>query len=122
MTGILYAFLAGTPLLVAVSFLAARLTSLAVFTATHPELGPFFWRSHFHRELTEPGGWLYAGSGWLLAKTLCCAAGIAWIAYERGRMPKHSTRDVSSGITSTILWSTLHVLIVHFLFAFYEFD
>ena len=43
-------------------------------------------------------------------------------AYERGRAAKHSTTDVSSGITSTILWSTLHVLIVHFLFAFYEFE
>jgi ABC-type transporter Mla maintaining outer membrane lipid asymmetry ATPase subunit MlaF/ABC-type transporter Mla maintaining outer membrane lipid asymmetry permease subunit MlaE len=121
LTGILYAFLLGTPLLTAISFAAARLTSLAVFTATHPELGPFFWRSHFHRELLAPGQWLYQGTGWLLAKVLCCAAGMGWIAYERGRLPKHSTSDVSRGITSNILWSTLFVLVVHFAFAFYEF-
>jgi ABC-type multidrug transport system ATPase subunit/ABC-type transporter Mla maintaining outer membrane lipid asymmetry permease subunit MlaE len=121
LTGILYAFLLGTPLLTCISFLAARLTSLAVFTATHPELGPFFWRSHFHRELVVPTDWFYRGTGWLLAKILCCAAGMGWIAYERGRRPKHSTRDVSHGITSNILWSTLYVLVVHFLFAFYEF-
>jgi len=35
--------------------------------------------------------------------------------------PKHSTSDVSRGITSNILWSTLWVLVVHFAFAFYEF-
>ncbi len=87
LTGILYAFLLGTPLLVGISFLAARLTSLAVFTATHPELGPFFWESHFHRELLVPGQLFYAGAGWLLAKVLCCAAGMAWIAYDRGSRP-----------------------------------
>lgn len=122
LTGILYAFLLGTPLLVGVSFFAARLTSLAVFTATHPELGPFFWQSHFHDRLSEPGQWLYSGAGWLAAKVLCCAAGMAWIAYDRGRQPKHSPSDVSRGITSQILWSTLLVLMVHFAFAFFEFD
>jgi ABC-type transporter Mla maintaining outer membrane lipid asymmetry permease subunit MlaE len=122
LTGILYAFLLGTPLLVGVSFLAARLTSLAVFTATHSELGPFFWQSHFHRELAVPGQWLYAGTGWLVAKVICCAAGMAWIAYDRGRQPKHSPSDVSGGITSQILWSTLYVLVVHFAFAFNEFE
>jgi ABC-type polar amino acid transport system ATPase subunit/ABC-type transporter Mla maintaining outer membrane lipid asymmetry permease subunit MlaE len=122
LTGILYAFLLGTPLLVGISFLAARLTSLAVFTATHSELGPFFWQSHFHRELIVPGQLAYAGSGWLLAKVLCCAIGMAWIAYDRANRPKHSPSDVSRGITSQILWSTLYVLVVHFVFAFYEFD
>jgi ABC-type transporter Mla maintaining outer membrane lipid asymmetry permease subunit MlaE len=121
-TGILYAFLLGTPILILISFLAAKWTSLLVFTATHPDLGAYFWRSQFHRELTEPGQWLYRGSGWLAAKTLCCAAGIALVAYERGRRDKHSTRDVSAGITSTILWSTLYVLAVHFAFAFFEFE
>ena len=122
LTGILYAFLLGTPLLVMISFLTARWTSLAVFTATHPQFGPFFWESHFHRTLSVPGQWLFAGTGWLLAKTLCCAAGMAAIAYDRGRRPKHSPTDVSHGITSQILWSTLYVLIIHFGFAFFEFE
>lgn len=121
LTSILYAFLLGTPLLVAISFVAARLTSLAVFTATHSDLGPYFWETHFHRDLVVPGQWLYAGTSWLLAKVLCCAAGIAWISYDRGRQPKHSPSDVSRSITSQILWSTLYVLTVHFAFAFYEF-
>lgn len=121
LTGMLYAFLLGTPLLVGISFFTARLTSLAVFTATHPDLGPFFWETHFHRDLLVPGQWQYAGTGWLLAKVLCCATGIAWIAYDRGRQPKHSPSDVSRSITSQILWSTLYVLAIHFTFAFYEF-
>ncbi len=35
--------------------------------------------------------------------------------------PKDSSRAVSQGVTSTILWSTLYVLAVHFVFAFVEF-
>src|SRR5207244_13496183 len=45
-TGILHAFLLGTPLLVFLAFLAARFTSVVIFTATHPQYGPFFWETH----------------------------------------------------------------------------
>ena len=121
LTGILYAFLLGTPWLLAISYAAAAVTSLAVFTATHPARGPWFWQLHFHRELVVPDQWLYAGSYWLLAKTTACAAGIALIAYTLGARPKDSTQAVSRGVTSTILWSTLYVLAVHFVFAFVEF-
>jgi len=121
-TNILYAFLLGTPVLVAFGFVAARLTSLVVFATTHQSLGPFFWEAHFHRDLLVPGQWAYRGTGWLLAKLLLCAAGTGVIAYQRGMTPKHSTHDVSAGITSTILWATLHVLIVQFAFAFFEFE
>ena len=69
-----------------------------------------------------PDQWLYAGTWWLLAKTTACAAGIALIAYARGARPKDSTRAVSRGVTSTILWATLYVLAVHFVFAFVEFN
>ncbi len=122
LTGILYAFLLGTPLLVGIGFLTAKITSLIVFTATHPHYGPSFWQLHFHRELLVPGSSVYHGTAWLLAKVLVCAAGIASIAYHRGAQPKQSSRDVSTGITSAILWSTLYVLVVHFVFTFLEFD
>ncbi len=121
LTGILYAFLLGTPLLLAIGYAASALTSLVVFTATHPARGPWFWQLYFHRELVVPGHWLYAGSYWLLAKTTFCAAGIAMIAHARGASPKGSSRAVSQGVTSTILWATLYVLFVHFVFAFVEF-
>ncbi len=121
LTGILYAFLLGTPWLLAIGYASAALTSLVVFTATHPARGPWFWQLHFHRELVVPDQWFYAGSLWLLAKTIACAVGIALIAYSRGARPKDSSRAVSQGVTSTILWSTLYVLAVHFVFAFVEF-
>ena len=121
LTGILYAFLIGTPWLLAIGYAASALTSLVVFTATHPHRGPWFWQLYFHRELIMPGHWLYAGTYWLCAKTTACAAGIALIAYGRGAAPKDSSRAVSRGVTSTILWSTLYVLFVHFVFAFLEF-
>ncbi len=122
LTGVLYAFLIGTPVLAAISYATAALASLVVFTATHPDRGPSFWNLHFHSELVVPGEFLYAGTLWLLAKTLLCAVGIALIAYHRGARSKHSSGVVSTGITSTILWSTLHVLVVHFAFAFFEFE
>jgi ABC-type multidrug transport system ATPase subunit/ABC-type transporter Mla maintaining outer membrane lipid asymmetry permease subunit MlaE len=120
-SSILHAFLWGTPLLVGIAFLAARFTSVVVFSATHPQYGPYFWDTHFHRELIVPGALLYRGTGWLLGKLLLCAAGTATIAYSFGSKPKHSGRDVSSGITATILCATLFVLAVHCAFAFFEF-
>lgn len=122
LTPILYAFLLGTPLLVAIGYVASAATSLVVFTATHPAHGPWFWQLYFHRELTVPGQLLYDGTYWLLAKSTACAAGIALIAYARGTAPKDSSRAVSRGVTSTILWATLLVLSVHFVFAFFEFE
>ncbi len=122
LTPILYAFLLGAPLLLAVGYLAAEATSLVVFTATHATHGPAFWQHHFHRMLRQSDGWFFSGTGWLLAKTLVCATGIALVAYHRGMAEKKSSRDVSRGITTTILWATLLVLVVHFVFAFWEFD
>ena len=81
-----------------------------------------FWDLHFHRELRVPAQLLYANTGWLLAKTLICAAGTALICYHQGARVKTSNRDVSLGITTAILWATLHVLIVQFVFSFIEFD
>ena len=122
LTGSLWAFLVGTPVLLAIAWTVAGLTSLVVFTATHPALGPMFWDAHFFRTLRASGGLLFDGSGWLLAKTLISAAGIALISYYRSAGPKRSGRDVSTAITSSILWSTLLVLVVQFAFSFFEFE
>jgi ABC-type transporter Mla maintaining outer membrane lipid asymmetry ATPase subunit MlaF/ABC-type transporter Mla maintaining outer membrane lipid asymmetry permease subunit MlaE len=122
LTGILYAFLIGAPLLVAIGYATATVTSLVVFTAIRPERGPDFWNLHYHRDLLVPGEVLYQGTHWLLAKVLLCGLGIAMVAYHRSARPKYSSRDVSAGITSTILGSTLWVLVVNFAFAFFEFD
>ena len=121
LTGILYAFLFGTPWLLAIGYASSALASLTVFTATHPGRGPWFWNLHFHRALVIPGHFWYAGTSWLFAKTIVCATGIALIAYWLAARPKDSSRAVSSGVTSTILWSTLYVLLIHFVFAFFEF-
>lgn len=121
-TAVLYAFLLGTPLLLGISYEAARFTSMAVFTATHHEFGPFFWESNFYRELNQPGAFWLRGTPWLLAKTLVCAFVIAGVSLYRGSAPKRSNYDVSSGITITILWATLYVLFVHFVFAFFEYE
>jgi len=100
----------------------ATVISRTVLTATHAERGPDFWHSYFYRRLVVPDAMWLAGSGWLLAKLLLCAAGIGLIAYHGGASPKHSGGDVSNGITASILWSTLYVLVVHFTFAFIEFE
>lgn len=122
LTNVLWSFLLGAPLLSAIAYLSAAAASIAVFTACYPERGPWFWSQHYHRALARPGEWFYVGADWLLAKTLVCAAGIALIAFHLGARPKRSPRDVSQGVTSTILWATLYVLVVHFAFAFFEFE
>ncbi len=122
LTGILHAFLIGTPLLVGLAYLTAQVTSQIVFMWIHPDFGADYWRLHFHRELSIADQWAYKGTGWLLAKVLVCGIGIALVSYHRGARPKNSPAEVSQSVTSTILWTTLFVLCVHFAFAFIEFE
>ena len=121
LTGIVYAFLIGTPVLVYVCYAIARYVSLMVFLGMYPDRGAFFWSQNFESALREPGQFFALGTHWLLAKVLICGLLVAWVAYFRGAAPKYSHRDVSAGITTTVLWGTLLVLIVHFVFAFLEF-
>ncbi len=122
LTPIVLSFLVGVPLLTMVAFVTARYTSLLTFTLSHPDHGPNFWFQHFHRGLDVVNQLWYHGSGWLFSKLTCCAFGIALISYNIGLRPKFSSSDVSKSVTTTILWSTLFVLVVHFCFAFFEFN
>ena len=121
-TPILYAFLLGTPFLTLISYAAASLTAGVAFLATHAEDGMAFWDAHFHKELRDPSAFLFHGTDWLMAKLVCCAAGIAMIAWDCGSSPKKSGPEISTGVTRTILWSTLFVLTVHFVFSLIEFN
>lgn len=120
-TPILYAFLLGTPVLCILSYLVASMTAAFAFMLTHPELGIAFWDSHFHQYLSSPDGGLYRGTNWLIAKLFTCGAGIGMISWRFGTTPKLSGPDISRGVTQTILWSTLFVLLVHFLYSLFEF-
>ena len=118
---ILIALIVGTPILQWLAYRAARAISLVTFTITHPDVGPHFWALHFDSRVQTAAGGLPEGTLWLLLKTVACGLGIATIGYYRGARPKQSARDVSDAITSTVLWATLYVLVVHFVVAFYEF-
>ncbi len=120
-TPILYAFLVGTPLLTLLSYVAASLTAAIAFLATHADEGIAFWDAHFHKELRDPASFFFHGTGWLIAKLLCCAVGIGMIAWNCGSTPKKSGPEISTGVTRSILWSTLLVLAVHFVFSLLEF-
>lgn len=118
---ILFAFLVATPVLEWVSFTSAKWISLLTFNATHPEIGPYFWDQHFYRNLSDPGGGWPLGWRWVMLKNLICGVGTGVIGYYRGLAPKQSASDVSRAITSTVLWTTLFVLVVHFVVALIEF-
>ncbi len=120
-TPILYAFLVGTPLLTFLSYGVASITSSVAFLSTHATEGIAFWDAHFHRELRLPAAVFHKGTGWLVAKLLTCAVGIAMISWKCGAAPKQSAHDISRGVTQTILWSTLFTLMVHFVFSLLEF-
>ena len=121
-TPVMWSFLICTPVLSFIAFFAARLVSLMVFLFTHPQQGASFWHFYFHRGLERPDQFFYSGFGWLIAKLLCSAFGVAVIAWQCGVSPKESSTDVSRSVTRTILWATLFVLFVHFVFAFFEFE
>lgn len=122
LTPIMLTFLVGTPLLTLISFYTAKVVSLLAFVWTHPEHGPNFWDYHFHKQLVVLGQFTYFGTFWLLSKLLCCGLAIGMISYFQGISPKFSTTDVSKSVTRTILWATLMVLLIHFIFAFFEFE
>ena len=118
---IVMAFIVATPMLEWLAFSAARLISLATFHVTHPNIGPYFWEQHFFRNLESSDRSWRVGWGWVLLKNITCGVGTAAIGYYRGIAPKHSASDVSNAITSTVLWTTLYVLVVHFVVALIEF-
>jgi ABC-type lipoprotein export system ATPase subunit/ABC-type transporter Mla maintaining outer membrane lipid asymmetry permease subunit MlaE len=121
LTPICWAFLLGTPLLFYLAYWIAGWTSLVTFSLADPQRGPHFWELYYQRGLVNPQSWFYFGFDWLIAKLLICGFGTGVIAYHRARSAKFSPTDVSRGVTATILWATLFVLVVHFLFALYEY-
>ena len=118
---IVAAFVIAAPFLEWLSFNAARWISMLTFTANHPEIGPFFWEQHFFRNLRLDDSGMFNGWKWVFLKNTLCGIGTATIAYYRGLSPKQSASDVSHSITSTVLWATLYVLVVHFAVALLEF-
>ena len=120
-TPILYAFLLGTPFLALLSYVVAALMAAFAFLISHQDLGIAFWDAHFHKELVQPASILYRGSEWLIAKLVCCGLGVGMISWRCGVTPKLSGAEISQGVTRTILWATLYVLFVHFVFSLFEF-
>ncbi len=118
---ILIAFVLGTPVLELACFQAARGVSLVTFVGTHPDMTPQFWALHFSSRLDQAGQILPVGFGWGLLKSVGSAIGMAAISYHLGMRPKQTARDVSQAITSTVLWTTLFVLLVHAVVALFEF-
>ena len=116
-----WAFLLGMPLLVLFAFGVAMLASQVSFQFTHPQHGYPLWRQYFFNRLEQPGLWMYDGTGWTMAKLLCCGWVVGFFSYRFGGQEKYSQRDVSQAVTRTILWSTLAILIIHLVFAFWEF-
>ncbi len=122
-TAALWANVVGTLFLAWICFWAATGTSLCVFAWYQPSLTPFYWSTHFFTKL-EIMGWgiTSPNARWVLSKLAICGAGTALIAYGIGSLPKKTAADVSKGITATVYWATLFVLVVHLGFAFKEFD
>ncbi|MGE0709835.1 MAG: ATP-binding cassette domain-containing protein [Planctomycetota bacterium] len=122
-TTALWASLVGVLVVNALAMLAAALTSLAVFVVVQPDYHPFYWAQKFWRSLA-PFQWGVLGKGWewVVAKLLVSAGGVCGIAYWIGTRKKSSTAEVSQGITYTVYWATVFVLLVHFVAAFHEFE
>lgn len=126
MLPIVLAFIVATPLLEWLAFYSAQVISLVAFTSSYPHVGPYFWDQHFFRNLAADettfwDQWLYNGWQWVTLKNIVCGVGTAVIGYHQGLAPKQSASDVSHSITSTVLWTTLYVLVVHFVVALLEF-
>ncbi|HET6162228.1 MAG TPA: ABC transporter permease [Planctomycetota bacterium] len=121
LTGLLWSLLLAMPFLVWLMWWTAELSALLVFLFGHPDRSAFFFVRGFTRGLVNEDFFLHWGWKWVLAKTEACAFGIAAIAWFVGAREKHSADDVSRAVTRTVIFASLHVLLVHFLFSFFEF-
>jgi ABC-type transporter Mla maintaining outer membrane lipid asymmetry ATPase subunit MlaF/ABC-type transporter Mla maintaining outer membrane lipid asymmetry permease subunit MlaE len=121
LTGLLWSLLLAMPFLVWLMWWTAELSALLVFLFGHPDRNAFFFARAFTRGLVNEDFFLHWGWKWVLAKTEACAFGIAAIAWFVGAREKHSADDVSRAVTRTVIFASLHVLLVHFLFSFFEF-
>ena len=121
LTGLLLALLVAMPFLVWVMWWLAELASMGVFLYTHPDRNYFFWDRAFRRGLINEDFFLHWGWKWVVLKTEACAFGIAATAWFVGAREKLSADDVSRGVTRTVIAASLWVLVVHFLFSFFEF-
>jgi ABC-type transporter Mla maintaining outer membrane lipid asymmetry ATPase subunit MlaF/ABC-type transporter Mla maintaining outer membrane lipid asymmetry permease subunit MlaE len=121
-TAALWSSLVGVLVVTTVAFAAAALTSLIVFLVVQPEFTPFYWNQKFWRALQPfQFGLLGKGWGWVLGKLLASAGAVCGVAFWVGTRPKKTTADVSAGITRTVYWGTVLVLLIHFVSAFMEF-
>jgi ABC-type lipoprotein export system ATPase subunit/ABC-type transporter Mla maintaining outer membrane lipid asymmetry permease subunit MlaE len=118
----LWGMILTTPLLVGWASLLSALASLVVFTAIRPEWGPTFWERYFFEAFWPVGQTYPLAWGWWLSKVVLCGWGSSQIAYGIGSLPKRSSEEVSRSITRTVLLATLWVLVVHFAYAFVEFE
>ena len=118
---IVTAFMIATPILVWIAFQAARMVAAVTFISTHNELPIAFWNQHFDRHLLIADSYFYVGWKWVFLKGSLCGLASGVIGYYRGSASMGSASDVSRAVTSTVLWSTLSVLVIHFVVALYEF-
>jgi ABC-type transporter Mla maintaining outer membrane lipid asymmetry permease subunit MlaE len=118
---VLWSFLIGMPALIFFAFFVAQFASQVSFNFTHPEHGLAMWRQYFFKRLEVPLEPLYDGTGWTFAKLLACGWVVGFFSYLFGSQDKFSQRDVSKAVTRTILWSTIAILVIHLVFAFWEF-
>lgn len=118
---IVMAFLIATPILQWMAFQSARMIASVTFLSTHEDLPLAFWMQHFDRHLLDGTTFFREGWKWVGLKGSLSGLASGVIGYYRGNAPKGSASDVSQAITSTVLWSTLCVLFIHFVVALFEF-
>jgi energy-coupling factor transporter ATP-binding protein EcfA2 len=113
---IVLSFAVGMPLLAAVTFASATLSSLAVVLLTRPLATWYSWKASFFQNLgAGPLDLPYHGTGWLLAKLVPAGIVCGLIAWREGAAPKSGSEDVNRAITRTIMQGILAVLGVFFL-------
>ena len=105
-----------TPVLTWWSYQVGSATAALTFAVMYPDRPGVFWWFHFQRALNTGHP-----AAWFVVKTVLCGVGIAAIASTKGFEPKRSATDVTSAISSTILWATLYTLLVHLAIACLEF-
>ena len=121
LTSMTVACVVGLPLLFVVAYVVAHGAALAVYLGTHPAHGALAFDAHVDTLLKRDRfGWP-GGTHFVIQKLILCALATAGVSYHAAQSARRSGSEVANAVTATIIRATLLVLLVHLVYAFFEF-
>jgi ABC-type multidrug transport system ATPase subunit len=115
------ALVMAAPVLTLLAFVFCTAAALVAFLLVAPDATPTLFRRHYMATVWPSGFDIPEGTWWVIGKCMACGLLTAALAWHIGGREKNSAADVSRDVGRTIFWSSLAVLALHAVVAFWEY-